>query len=70
MLTLPNAKCSKILKKYPHLKVVYMNDTDQNEQLPVHIILGASYFAKVKMEKSPRVEQIGECFSKLTEMDE
>ena len=47
-----------------------MNDTDQNEQLPVHIILGASYFAKVKMEKSPRVEQIGERFSKLTEMDE
>ena len=27
-----------------------MNDTDEKEQLPVHIILGASDFAKIKMD--------------------
>ena len=45
-----------------------MNDTDEKEQLPAHIILGASDFAKIKMEKSPRVEKIGESFAELTKM--
>ena len=45
-----------------------MNDTGEKEQLPVHIILRASDFAKIKMEKSPRVEKIGEPFAELTKM--
>ena len=45
-----------------------MNDTDENEQLPVHIILGASDFAKIKIEKSPRVGKIGEPLAELTKM--
>ena len=45
-----------------------MNDTDEKEQLPVHIILGASDFAKIKMEKSPQVGKIGEPFAELTKM--
>ena len=51
LFILPNPKYSEILKKYPHLKEVHMNDTYQKEQLPFHIILGASDFAKIKMEK-------------------
>ena len=66
LLTLPNPKYSKILKKYPHLKDVHMNDTDEKEQLPVHIILGASDFAKIKLEKSPRARKIGKLFAELT----
>ena len=31
LLSLPNPRYSKILKKYPHLKDVYMNDTDEKE---------------------------------------
>ena len=38
------------MKKYSHLREVHMNDTDE-----VHIILGASDFAKIKMEKIPRL---------------
>ena len=45
-----------------------MNDTDKKEQLLVHIILGASDFAKIKMEKSPRIGKIGEPFAKFTKM--
>ena len=45
-----------------------MNNTDEKEQLPVHIILGAGDFAKIKMEKSPRVGKIGEPFAELTNM--
>ena len=47
-----------------------MNDTDQKEQLLVHINLGASDFEKIKMEKSrwvglkieksPRIGKISE----------
>ena len=51
-LTLPNPEYSKVLKKYQHLRKVHMNDTDEKEQLPVHIVLGASDFAKIKMEKN------------------
>ena len=67
-LTLPNMKYSKILKNYPHLTEVHMNDTDEKEQLPVHIILGASDFVKIKMEKNPWVGKIGEPFGELTKM--
>ena len=45
-----------------------MNDTDKKEQLPVHIILGASDFAKIKIEKVPRVGKVGEPFAELTKM--
>ena len=51
-LTLPNPECSKILKKYQYLREVHINDTDEKEQLPVHIVLGARDFAKIKMEKN------------------
>ena len=45
-----------------------MNDTDEKEQLLGHINLGASDFAKIKMEKNPRVGKIGEPFAELTKM--
>ena len=45
-----------------------MNDTDEKEQLPGHINLGASDFAKIKMEKNPRVGKIVEPFAEFTKM--
>ena len=44
-----------------------MNDTGKKEQVPAHIILGASDFAKIKIE-SPRVEKLGEPVAELKEM--
>ena len=40
----------------------------KKEQLPVHIILRASGFAKIKMEKCPLVGKVGEPFAELTKM--
>ena len=40
-----------------------MNDTDE-----VHIILGASDFAKIKMEKIPRLGKVGETLAELAKM--
>ena len=45
-----------------------MIDTDEKEQLPVHVILGASDFDKIKMEKVRRVGKIGEPFAELIKM--
>ena len=45
-----------------------MNDPHEKEQLPIHIILAASDFAKIKMEKSPVVGKIGEPFAELAKM--
>ena len=47
-----------------------MNDTDVKGQLPVHIILGDSDFAKIKMEKSPRVGKIGKLLRRSPKCDE
>ena len=46
-----------------------MNNIDEKEQLLVHIIPGASDFAKIKMEKNTRVGKIGEPFTELTKND-
>ena len=53
LLTLPIPKYSKTLKNYPHIREVRINDTDEKEELPLHFILMASDFAKIKIEKSP-----------------
>ena len=45
-----------------------MHDTDTRNLLPVHIILGASDFAKIKMGTCPRVGQISEPFAKQTKI--
>ena len=46
-----------------------MNNIDEKKQLLVHIIPGASDFAKIKMEKNTRVGKIGEPFTELTKND-
>ena len=47
---------------------MHTNDTDKKEQLPVHIIVGASDFAKINMVESPRIGKIGEPFAELTKI--
>ena len=37
-----------------------MEDTDTKSQLPVHIILGASEYAKIKTRKSQRTGAMGQ----------
>ena len=45
-----------------------MHHSDTNKLLPIHIILGASDFAILKMRTCLRVGQIGEPFAKQTKM--
>ena len=43
-----------------------MGDQDTKQELPVHVILGASEYAKLKTSSVPRVGKPGEPIAELT----
>ena len=43
-----------------------MDDTDQKPELPIHLVLGASEYAKIKTVSMPRGGQSGEPIAELT----
>ena len=57
---LPNPNYPDIQKSYNHLKDIIINDTDTKKELPVHVILGAGDFTKIKTQEGARVGQPGE----------
>ena len=66
LLRLPNPKYKEVVKQFDHLKGVKMEDTDDKEELPIHLILGASDYAKIKTPTQPRVGESGEPVGELT----
>ena len=60
LLSLDNPKYKEILSKYSHLRGVEMDDDDQKDLLPIHLILGANDFAKIRTRESLRVGRSGE----------
>ena len=59
LLSLDNPKYGEVLQKYTHLERVHMDDDDTKAELPVHIILGASDYAKIKTENKPKIRRPG-----------
>ena len=57
-----------VIAKYPHLKGVELRDRDTKPRLPVHIILGAGEYARVKTETSPHIGKDGEPVAELTKL--
>ena len=45
-----------------------MNERDTKPELPIHVILGASDYMKIKRKKCPRVGKINEPIEKQTRM--
>ena len=66
LLTIDNPKYQEIINSYPHLKGVHMDDQEEKQKLPVHVILGASDFARIKTEVPPRVGRTGEPVAEKT----
>ena len=66
LLLIDNPKYEEVLSKFDHLKKVKMDDTDAKPQLPVHLILGASDYAKIKTATEPCVGEPGEPVAELT----
>ena len=50
--TFDNPRYSDLVKSYPHLRGVKMEDSDTKAHLPVHVIIGADF---AKMRKSDRL---------------
>ena len=58
-----------MIETYDHLKGIKMNERDTKPELPIHVILEASDFVKLKMRKCPRVGKINKPIAERTEMD-
>ena len=68
LITLPNPKYNEMIETYDHLKGIKMNERDTKPELPIHVILGASDYVKIKMQKCPRVGKINEPIAEQTKM--
>ena len=52
--------------RYNHLKGVEIDDVDLKRELPVHLILGTSEYARIKTETTPKMGKPGEPIAELT----
>ena len=68
LLDLPNPNYPEIQKFYNHLKDIIINDTGTKKELPVHVILGAGHYSKIKTQERARVGQPGEPIAELTKL--
>ena len=50
------------------MKDIIINDTDSKKELPVHVILGAGDYTKMKTQERARVGQPGEPIAELTKL--
>ena len=66
LLTLPNPRYGEVISKYAHLSNVFMDDDDKRSQLPIHLVLGASEYAKIKTATKPRIGLPGEPVAEFT----
>jgi len=66
LLTLENLNYPEMLGRYPHLKGVRMEETHTKELLPIHVILGANEYTKIKMAGYQRAGAVGELIAKQT----
>ena len=66
LISMPNPHYKDIIQTYTHLQGVQMEDSDNKEYLPVHIILGASEYANIKTKGDVKVGQNGEPIAEYT----
>ena len=67
LLSLDNPRYAGVIDKYPHLTGVHMIDGDKKAELPAHIILGASDYAKIRIKMRPKIGHLGEPVAELTQ---
>ena len=66
LLYLDNPRYQQLLHANSHLTGVVIDDLDDKDKLPVHIILGASEYAKLKTETAPKIGRPGQPVAELT----
>ena len=60
LLTLDNPRFSNLVKSHPHLRGVKMEDSDTKARLPVHVIIDANDFVKIRTSDRLRVGRRGD----------
>ena len=68
LLSLENPRYEQCVAKYAHLKGTEMEDKDSKDIMSVHLILGASDYAKIRTETAPRVGALGEPIGEKTKL--
>ena len=68
LLSLGNPRYKDLLEQYDHVKGVTMDDVDDKEELPVHLILGTNEYAQIKTETTPKIGKPGEPIAELTRL--
>lgn len=68
LLTLANPQYNDLIKQFDHLKGVTMDDTDAKKELPVHLILGTSEYARIKTRTTPKIGNPGEPIAEQTQL--
>ena len=66
LIPMPNPHYKDIIQTYTHLQGVQMEDSDSKEYLSVHVILGASEYANIKIKVDVKVGQKGEPVAEYT----
>ena len=66
LLSLDNPKYKEIIASNSHLQGISMEDHDEKERLPVHLIIGSGDYSKIKTATKPRVGTPGEPVAELT----
>ena len=68
LLTLPNPRYREVIANNPHLEGVEMDDVDSKPMLPVHMILGASDYSRVKTTTPAKVGDDGKPVAEKTRL--
>ena len=66
LLNQPNPRYSELIEQYPHLNGVKMSDTDEKDELPIHVVLGAREYAAIKTKTPARVGLQGQPVAEKT----
>lgn len=69
LLTVTNPHYEELISKYPHLKGVVMMDNGKKSELPIHLILGASEYSRIKIETKPRIRKPSAPIAELTTLE-
>lgn len=59
LLSMDNPNYENLINTYEHLNGVQMDDVDKKSKLPVHLILGAGDYMRIKTADKPRVGNTG-----------
>ena len=66
LINLQNPRYEKLKERYQHLNNVTFNDNDKKSELPIHCILGASEYTRIKTTSRPKMGKQGEPVAELT----